>query len=132
LNHSRHFSPRQLRILRKEMLVLRASVERAEVAQAGQELRRKFTHFGWLKWLAPTWAAGTTELGNLGSIMSKYPMLSSVLSLAMSTGLRHTALRLVKPAAKVGVAAFAGWSAWKVWRSVQSGEFDVASERDSE
>lgn len=130
--NSRHFSPRQLRILRKEMLLLRASVERAEVAQAGCELRRKFSHFGWLKWLAPTWAVGKTELGNLSSIISKYPMLSSVLSLAMSTSLRHTAVRLVKPAAKLGVVAFAGWSVWKVWRSVQAGEFDIETDRDSE
>ena len=120
LLNSRHFSPRQLRVLRKEILMLRTAVERAEVAQAGAELRQKFSHFGWLKWLAPTWTTiGKSELGSLGAIMKKYPMLSSLASIAMSGSIRRTATQLVKPAAKLGVVAFAGWSVWKVWQSMQ-------------
>jgi len=124
--NSQHFSPRQLRLLRKEILLLRAAIERAEVTQAGAELRHKLTHFGWLKWLAPSWAVGQSELSGLGAIMKKYPMLSSLASLAMSSSIRRTATHLTKPVAKLGIVAFAGWSAWKVWQSIQGGEFDSA------
>jgi len=122
--NSQHFSPRQLRLLRKEILLLRAAVERAEVTQAGAELRYTLTHFRWLKWLAPTWAFGVSELGGLGAIMQKYPMLSSLASIAMSGSIRRTAAHLTKPAAKLGIVAFAGWSVWKVWQSRQGGESD--------
>lgn len=119
LLRGRHFSPRQLRLLRKEMLMLRAAVERAEVAEAGAELRHRFSHFGWLKWLAPSWAIGKTELGGLGTLMKKYPIASSLASFAMSSGIRRTAAFVAKPAAKLGVVAFAGWSVWKVWQSLK-------------
>lgn len=100
--------------------MMRAAVERAEVAQAGAELRRKFSHFGWLKWLAPTWAVGKNELGGLNAVMKKYPLLSSLASIAISGPIRRKAQRLAKPAAKLGVVAFAGWSIWKIWQSTQA------------
>src|SRR3954447_23091192 len=50
---ARDLSAPQLRELRKELLLVRADVERMEFAQATLELREAVTHFSWLKFIVP-------------------------------------------------------------------------------
>ena len=114
----RHFTPRQLRLLRKEILSLRAAVERAEISEAAQELRGKLTRFGWVKWLLPRWAGIPGQWGPLGNVMKQYPMLSSLASMVISGRIRHLAFRLARPAAKLGLLGLAGWTIWEVSRSI--------------
>jgi len=116
----RGFTPRQQRHLRKEILLLRAAVERAEVAEASAELRYKFTHFSWLKWLSPAWAVGKAEVGAIGGLMKDYPLLASLASLVLSAPLRRVAARVGGPAVKLGTVALAAWTIVKVWRSTQT------------
>ena len=132
LLRSRHFSPRQLRLLRKEILLLRSDLERAELVQASAELRYKVSHFGWLKWLAPGWAFGRQELSGLSTLMKKYPLLSSVVSLVVSGPVRRAANRYAGPAAKLGGMALAGWSIWKIWQSIQTPDNTEAADAEGQ
>jgi hypothetical protein len=115
---ARHFTPRQLRLLRKEILTLRAAVERTEISEAAQELRGKLTRFGWVKWLLPRWTGIQGQWGPLGNLLKQYPMLSSLASMVISGRIRHMAFRLGRPIAKFGLVALAGWTIWQVWHSI--------------
>jgi len=115
---ARHFTPRQLRMLRKEILTLRAAVERAEISEAAQELRGKLTRFGWVKWLLPRWTGVQGQWGPVGNLLKQYPMLSSLASMAISGRVRHLAFRLVRPIAKFGLVGLAGWTIWQVWHTI--------------
>ncbi len=123
------FTPRQQRHLRKEILLLRAAVERAEIAETSAELRHKFTHLGWLKWLAPAWTVGRAEVGALGGLMKEYPLLASLASIVLSGPLRRVAARVGGPAAKLGTVALAAWTIYKVWCSTQD---DAAQARPTD
>jgi len=64
-----------LRPLRKDLLIVRADVERMELAQATVELRRAVIHFSWPKLLVPGFAGmgwGTKKGANagLGALLS--------------------------------------------------------------
>jgi Protein of unknown function (DUF3318) len=116
---SSHFTPRQLRLLRKEVLSLRAAVERAEITQASQELRGKLSRFSWVKWLLPRWPGSAGNLGQFSALFKRYPLLSSLASIALSGPIRHAAWRVARPAAKITLVALTGWSLWQIWRTVQ-------------
>ena len=50
-----------MRALRKELLTVRADVERMELARATIELRQAVIHFSWLKFVLPGFASGTSS-----------------------------------------------------------------------
>jgi hypothetical protein len=127
---ARHFTPRQLRLLRKEILTLRAAVERAELSEAAQELRGKLTRFGWVKWLLPRWTGIPGQWGPLGNVLKQYPMLSSLASMVISGRIRHMAFRLARPLAKLGLLGLAGWTIWQVWESVAAQSCDASDASD--
>ncbi len=52
-HQAKDLSAPHLRALRKELLLVRADVERMELAQATIELRQAVTHFSWLKFIVP-------------------------------------------------------------------------------
>src|ERR1700730_2616357 len=79
-----HFTPRQLRLLRKEVLSLRAAVERAEITQASQELRGTLSRFSWIKWLLPRWPGSKGDMGQFGALFKRYPLISSLASMVLS------------------------------------------------
>lgn len=123
------FTARQQRHLRKEILLLRAAVERADIAETSAELRHTFAHFGWLKWLAPAWTVGRAEVGAIGGLMKEYPLLASLASVVLSAPLRRIAARVGGPAAKLGAVALAGWTIYKVWRSTRADAAEASDAR---
>jgi hypothetical protein len=109
---SHELSTPQLRALRKELLIVRASVERAELAETIVELRETVTHFSWLKFLVPGFgrARSVAAAGaGIGSLLKQYPLLSSIASLIVAKPLRSGLVS----------AAFTAWEAWRVWQQIR-------------
>lgn len=111
----------QLRALRKELLIVRAGVERAEMATAIVELRETVTRFSWLSFLVP--GAGRPHgrgLGaGLGNLLSQYPLLSSLISLIVAKPLGGRVFSAVRPIVKWGGLAFTAWEAWRAWQQMR-------------
>src|SRR5580704_7275327 len=85
-HQARDLSAPHLRALRKELLLVRADVERMELAQATIELRQAVTHFSWLKFLVPGFGGMRTgsgqkssfiNAGSIGALLKQYPFISS-------------------------------------------------------
>jgi hypothetical protein len=135
LLRGRSFTARQRRQLRKEILLLRAALERAEVAEAGAEIRRSFQSLHWLKSLLPAWAGGkrpgTGAAGALSGLLSDHPLLASLVSFAVSRSVRRLLARAGGPAAKAGAIALAGWTLWKTWRAVRTPASHGADDEDA-
>ncbi|HEX7682350.1 MAG TPA: hypothetical protein VF446_02240 [Trinickia sp.] len=126
--HRRHSPVRdastpQMRAVRKELLLLRAEVERAEFVQARAELHRKFAHMSWIKLLVPGFglgrgrgkSAGRGGGATLTDWIFSHPLASSLASAVLAKPLRATLAAGVKPILKwgaLGAAAWAGLSAW--------------------
>ncbi|HEY3598610.1 MAG TPA: DUF3318 domain-containing protein [Paraburkholderia sp.] len=121
---AKDLSTPQLRALRKELLIVRADVERMELAQATMELRRAVTHFSWLKFVVPGFAGvrwgmrGATSKG-IGVLLKQYPLLSSIVSLVLAKPLRASVLATAKPLLKWGSLGLAAWEAYRVWQQVR-------------
>lgn len=118
----RDLSAPQLRELRKELLIVRASVERAEMTEAIVELRETVTHISWLRFLVPGFARGASvaSVGSgLGNLLKQYPMLSSLVSLVVAKPLRSTVLSAARPLVKWGGLAFTAWEAYRVWQQMR-------------
>ncbi|MEK6426276.1 MAG: DUF3318 domain-containing protein [Burkholderia gladioli] len=119
----RRLSPTQYRALRKELLILRSDVERLELAEAGAELRQAVTHFRWLKLLMPGGGSfGRSAKGlnaSLGSIVSQYPLVSSLASAVLAKPVRSLVAKSAAPALKWGSVGFAVWEAYQIWRGAQ-------------
>ncbi|WP_028225907.1 DUF3318 domain-containing protein [Paraburkholderia ferrariae] len=112
----------QLRALRKELLIVRASVERAELTETIVELRETVTHFSWLKFLVPGFgrARGVAAAGaGIGSLLKQYPLLSSIASLIVAKPLRSSLVSAARPLIKWGGLAFTAWEAWRVWQQIR-------------
>jgi hypothetical protein len=112
-----------LRALRKELLLVRADVERMELLQSTAELRQAVTRFSWLKYLVPgiasmRWGRKGSGAG-IGSLIKEYPLLSSLISLLLAKPLRSTVAAGAKPALKWGSLALAAWEAWRIWQQVK-------------
>ncbi len=117
-----------LRALRKELLLVRANVERMELAQATIELRQAVTHFSWLKFIVPGFAgmragsgskAGFLNAGSIGALLKQYPLISSIVSIVLAKPLRATVAAGAKPALKWGGLALAGWEAYRIWQQIK-------------
>lgn len=114
-------SPREVRLplaVRKELLTTRAALERYDAAQALRSVRgsaRRMANIG-------TWLPRLTHQSGWLKMMGvtrNYPMLSTAITLAMPL-LRRTAIgRVAWKASKLGMAAGAGYWAYKTWKRMQ-------------
>jgi hypothetical protein len=113
-----------LRVLRKELLLVRADVERMELVQATVDLRRAVTHFSWLKFFVPGFGGmrhGATKGAgaSIGALLKQYSLLSSIASLLLAKPLRATIAASAKPVLKWGSLAFAAWEAYRVYQQIK-------------
>jgi hypothetical protein len=119
---SHDLSTPQLRALRKELLLVRASVERAEMAESLIDLRSAVTTFSWLRFVVPGFGRGSTAGGvgsSIGGLLKEYPLLSSLISLIVAKPLRTSIATVARPAIKWGGLAFTAWEAYRVWQQVR-------------
>jgi len=121
---AKDLSTPQMRALRKELLIVRAEVERMELAQATVELRQAVIHFSWLKFLVPGFASmrwgvrGAANKG-IGALLKQYPLLSSIASLLLAKPLRASVVASTKPVLKWGSVGLAAWEAYRIWQQVR-------------
>jgi hypothetical protein len=111
----------QMRAVRKELLLLRAEVERAEFVQARAELHRKFANLSWLKLFVPGLGRtrGTPSGRGVNATLSDWvlghPLVSSLASVVLTKPLRATVAAGAKPLLKWGVLGAAAWAGLRVW-----------------
>ncbi|MFM0213107.1 DUF3318 domain-containing protein [Paraburkholderia sediminicola] len=136
---ARDLSAPHLRALRKELLMVRADVERMELAQATIQLRQAVTHFSWLKFIVPGFGGLRTGSGSktsflnassIGALLKQYPFISSIASLLLAKPLRSTIAAGAKPVLKWGSLALVGWEAYRIWQQIKKDS--AASNRDKE
>lgn len=137
-HHARDLSAPHLRALRKELLLVRADVERMELAQATIEIRQAVTHFSWLKFLVPGLAGlragsgskgGILNAGSIGALLKQYPLISSIASIILAKPLRATIAASAKPALKWGSLALAGWEAYRILQQMKRDKAASADDR---
>ena len=119
---SHDLSTPQLRALRKELLLVRASVERAEMAEALVDIRATVTNFSWLRFVVPGFGRSGARGGvasGLGSLLKEYPLISSLISLIVAKPLRTSIVSVARPVIKWGGLAFTAWEAYRVWQQVR-------------
>ncbi|MDR6444907.1 hypothetical protein J2794_000996 [Paraburkholderia terricola] len=125
---AKDLSAPHLRALRKELLLVRADVERMELAQATIELRQAVTHFSWLKFILPGLGgvrvgkgskSSLINAGTIGVLLKQYPLISSIASLVLAKPLRATVAAGAKPALKWGGLALAAWEAYRIWQQLK-------------
>jgi hypothetical protein len=113
-----------LRALRKELLLVRADVERMELAQATLELRRAVTHFSWLKFIVPgfgamPWGRRRGAAASIGALLKEYPLISSIVSLVLAKPIRNTVTATAKPVLKWGSLGLAAWEAFRIYQQIK-------------
>lgn len=127
-HHAKELSAPHLRALRKELLLVRADVERIELAQATIELRQAVTHFSWLKFIVPGFGGLRTRSGSktsfinagtIGALLKQYPFISSIISMLLAKPLRATVVAGAKPALKWGSLGLAAWEAYRIWQQMK-------------
>ncbi|SEA65754.1 DUF3318 domain-containing protein [Paraburkholderia sartisoli] len=133
---SKELAAPHLRALRKELLLVRADVERMELAQATVELRQAVTHFSWLKYFVPgfrgmRWGAPKGSAAGIGGLLKQYPLLSSLASLLLAKPLRATVAAGAKPALKWGSLALAAWEAYRIWQQIKQDGGGAKTSADS-
>jgi hypothetical protein len=122
---SRDLSAPHLRALRKELLMVRADVERMELAQATVDLRQAVTHFSWLKFIVPGFAGmrfgkARGASAGIGALLKEYPLISSIASLLLAKPLRATVAASAKPVLKWGSLGLAAWEAFRIWQQMKN------------
>lgn len=115
----KHSGKRLERVMRKELLLLRAEVERAELVEAGAALQNKFSYFSWLKgfWPLPTTAHAAPIKDIKDFVPRAYTTLKSAVSLLV---LLRPILRNAKPLAKWTTIGVAAWKGVRLWRRIMS------------
>ncbi|VVE45021.1 hypothetical protein PHO31112_04356 [Pandoraea horticolens] len=116
---SRH----DLLAIRKELVLTRIAVERAELIQASHIAREHLRNFRWLRYLLPGGFAKLASVSGiassglkLGGLLERYPLVGSVASLAL-TGLSHTPFgRVVRRSLKWGSLGVLAWQGIKLWQ----------------
>lgn len=127
-NHPRRTRPSRrsrhdLLAIRKELVLTRIAVERAELIQASHVTRERLRNFRWVRYLLPGGLAKFSGIGGLassglklGGLLERYPLVSSVASLAL-TGLSHTPVgRVVRRSIKWGGLGVLAWQGIKLWQ----------------
>lgn len=136
---SRH----DLLAIRKELVLTRIAVERAELIQVTHNTRERLRNFRWVRYLLPGGLSKLTGLGGLGGLagsglklgglLERYPLVSSVASIAL-TGLSHTPVgRVVRRGLKwggLGVLAYQGLKMWQQSTKAPGDTTDTASTAD--
>lgn len=116
------------RALRKELLLVRADVERMELARATTELRQAVRHFSWLRLILPGFGGMRVgrgskthffNVGSIGALLKQYPFISSIISMLLAKPLRATVAAGAKPALKWGSLGLAAWEAYRIWRQLK-------------
>lgn len=127
-HQAKDLSAPHLRALRKELLLVRADVERMELAQATIELRQAVTHFSWLKFILPGFGgmrvgkgskASFLNAGSVGALLKQYPLISSIASIVLAKPLRTTVVAGAKPVLKWGSVGLAAWEAYRIWQQMK-------------
>lgn len=134
-NGARNLSTPQLRAVRKELLLMRAEVERAEIAQATAELRHNISNFSWLKLLVP--GSGLSRIRRsskgfnamLSEVVTQHPLLSSIASILLAKPLRGVLKVSAKPVLKWGGLGLAIWKAYQIWQQIKEDTPDKESQR---
>lgn len=113
-----------LRAVRKQLLIIRADLEREELGQATAELRQAVASFNWIKFLVPslwqpTLGAAKNTGTQFGSLLKQYPLLSSLASLLLAKPLRTTLIASAVPILKWGSLSFAAWETYRVWKQIR-------------
>jgi hypothetical protein len=118
---AKNLSTPQLRALRKELLIVRADVERAELIESYAHLRETVTHFSWLRFLIPSF--GKTRSGPLGTTLSallkQYPLMGSLASLVLAKPLRSGIVSSARPLIKWVGVGFTAWEAYRIWQQLR-------------
>lgn len=116
----RGLSSPQLRAVRKELLLLRAEVERSEFVQARAELHHSLASFGWLKLFVPGFSGGRRKAPGKGinatltDWISGHPLASSLASVVLAKPLRATLAAGAKPLLKWGSLGVAAWAGYRL------------------
>lgn len=127
-HQGKQLSAPHLRALRKELLMVRADVERMELVQATVELRQAVTHFSWLKFILPGFGglrvgkgskASIINAGTIGALLKQYPVISSIASILLAKPLRTTVAAGAKPVLKWGSIGLAAWEAYRIWQQIK-------------
>jgi hypothetical protein len=135
---SRDLSAPHLRALRKELLLVRADVQRMELAQATVDLRHAVTHFSWLRFVVPgfagmRWGKAKGAGAAIAALLKEYPLISSIASLLLARPLRATVMASAKPVLKWGSLALAAWEAYRIWQQMkEDSRWKSNSARDSD
>jgi len=127
-----------MRAVRKELLLLRAEVERAEFVQARAELRRKFSNLSWLRLLVPGLGAVRSKRSERGvnATLSDWvwhhPLVSSLVSIALGKPLRATVAAAAKPVLKWGAVGAAAWAGLRAWRYLSRQRSEPEAEKQQQ
>ena len=100
--------------LRKELLVMRARVERLELLHAAHDLRSRAARFGWLKWLAAAWSPVARDAGGLGMLLRRHPWVGSLASVLIAARGGSGTLRRAGSLLKWGLTGYAAYQGWRV------------------
>lgn len=123
-SQARRPAHQQQRALQKELLLLRSEMHRADILGAANGVRHTVTGFAWVKSLVPGVSArrllrSTKHLNaNIGGLFEQYPLLSSVVTMALAEPMRRVARRAAAPTLKWGGVALAAWQSRKLWRKM--------------
>lgn len=130
----------QMRAVRKELLLLRAEVERAEFVQARAELHRKFVNLSWLKLLVPGFGLGRSRgksagggvNGSITEWVFSHPLVSSLASVVLAKPLRAAVAAGAKPLLKWGAVGAAAWAGLRVWSQYSRKQREQAQDETSD
>lgn len=135
--HQSRRSRHELLAIRKEIVLTRIAIERAELIEVSRHTRERLRGFRWMRFLMPAGLGGLGKLSRsgvkLGGLLERYPLISSAASLAL-TGLTKTSLgRIVRPAVKWGGLGMLAWQGVKLWQqATNEGRANRAAQADVE
>jgi hypothetical protein len=104
-----------MRAVRKELLLLRSEVERAEFVRSRVELRTSLERFGWLKLFLPHFPKGSGKRnGTTLTDWINHPLIGSLVSLLLAKPLRSTIAAGARPLLKWGTIGATAWTGYRL------------------